>query len=190
MRRTSSLVALVALVGLTLGALPAAAQEPDPPVVGSLVAQFPATIGGSPVEIITFRGDEWLTGFSGSAGADAFLAYLAGLGVASDALASQVALASGVFVNSLGASTALTAIAVCPAGPFDLVSNTLGLYGSAGELPVAPAAEGELVTGTALSADRQIRAMARTNVVWLVDATEPALPEIMTLIPATGVTCQ
>ena len=97
-----------------------------------------------------------------------------------------------MFVNSLGASTALTAIAVCPAGAFDLVANTLPLYGPIGESPVAPTAAGDLVTGTAVTPDtgRQIRALARANVVWLVDAAEPAVPEIMALIPAGGVACQ
>jgi hypothetical protein len=188
----SRVVALLALLGLTLvSTLPTTAQEPDPPVVGSLVAQFPPTIGGSPVEIITFRGDEWLAGFSGSGGADAFLTYLAGLGVGPDAIASQVALASGVFVNSLGASVALTAIAVCPAGSFDLVANTLPLYGPVSEVPVEPPALGELVTGTATveGSGRAIRAMARSNVVWLIDAAEPAVAEVMTLIPADGVAC-
>ena len=185
MRRPSPLIplllALTALAGP--GALPAAAQAPDP--VTNLVAQFPQTVAGSPLEIITFRGDEWLAGFTGSATGDAFLAYLASLGVGPDALATQVALASGVFVNSLGASTALTAIAVCPAGPFDLVANTLPLYGPIGEQPLAPALAGDLVTGTAFDEARQahIRAMARADVVWLVDATEPAIPEIMAVIP-------
>jgi hypothetical protein len=192
MRRIVGLVALLlALVGLAgASTLPAVAQEADPPVIGSLVAQFPAAIGGSPVEIITFRGDEWLAGFTGSAGGDAFVTYLAGLGVGSDVLSSQVALASGVFVNSLGASAALTAIAVCPAGAFDLVANTLPLYGPIGETPVPPVAAGDLVTGTAITdTGRQIRALARANVVWLVDAGEPAVPEIMDVIPASGVTC-
>jgi hypothetical protein len=191
MRRSSTLVALlVALVGLAgASAMPTTAQEPDPPIVGGLVAQFPLTIGGSPVEIITFRGDEWLAGFAGTAESAAFTAYLASLGVGADVLGSQVALASGVFVNSLGASSALTAIAVCPAGAFDLVANTLPLYGPVGEPPFAPVAPGDLVTGTASAPDRQIRAMARANVVWLVDAAEPAVPEIMAVIPAAPVFC-
>jgi hypothetical protein len=192
MRRISGLIAiLVAIAGLATAALtgPAVAQEPDPPILGSLVAQFPATIAGSPLEVITFRGDEWLAGFEGTTESAQFSAYLAGLGVGEEALGSQVALASGVFVNSLGASTALTAIAVCPAGPFDLVSNTLALYGPVGESPVADTIPGELVTGTASTPERQIRAMARSNVVWLVDAAEPALPEIMAAIPADPVAC-
>jgi hypothetical protein len=191
MRRIAGPVALLlALAGLAGTGAPTAAQEPDPPVIGSLVAQFPPTIGGSPVEIITFRGDEWLAGFTGTGGADAFLAYLDGLGVGSEALSSQVALASGVFVNSLGASAALTAIAVCPASAFDLVANTLPLYGPIGETPLPPGASGDLVTGTAVTADgRSIRALARANVVWLVDAAEPAVPEIMAVIPAGAVAC-
>jgi hypothetical protein len=31
--------------------------------------------------------------------------------------------------------------------------------------------------------------MARNNVVWLVDAAEPALPEIIAAIPADPVAC-
>lgn len=191
MRRTPGLVALlIALIGLSgAGAAPAAAQDPDPPIIGSLVAQFPPSIAGSPLEIITFRGDEWLAGFGDSAQSAAFTGYLSGLGVGADTLANQVALASGVFVNSLGASSALTAIAVCPAGPFDLVSNTLALYGPIGEAPLADSVPGDLVTGTAFAPDRQIRAMAKANVVWLVDAAEPAVAEIMGIIPPVPVAC-
>jgi hypothetical protein len=35
----------------------------------------------------------------------------------------------------------------------------------------------------------QIRALAKSNVVWLVEASEPALPEIMAVIPAASVPC-
>ena len=49
---------------------------------------------------------------------------------------------------------------------------------------------GDLVTGTAVTADgRSIRALARANVVWLVDAAEPAVPEIMAVIPVGTVAC-
>jgi hypothetical protein len=189
MRRMPRLVALLlALLGLLgTGAFPVRAQELGSPAITGLLAQFPSTIAGNPVEIITYRGDEWLAGFADAAGRDVFLAYLTGLGVSEDLLASEVALASGVFVNSLGASAALTAIAVCPAGAFDLVAGTLPLYGMVTEQPVAPATAGELVTGTAsVDTGMQIRAMARANVVWLVDANEPAVPEIMAVIPASS----
>jgi hypothetical protein len=189
MRRTSRLVALlVALLGLLgTGAFPVRAQEMGSPAITGLLVQFPSTIAGSPVEILTYRGDEWLAGFADAGGRDVFLAYLGELGVSEDLLATEVALASGVFVNSLGASTALTAIAVCPAGAFDIVARTLPLYGTVTEQPVPPAAEGELVTGTATTATgQQIRAMARADVVWLIDAGEPAIPEIMAVIPATS----
>lgn len=199
MRRMPRLLALLlTLLGvLGSGALPVHAQEMGSPAIAGLLAQFPSTIAGSPVEVITYRGDEWLAG-QDEAQRSAFVGYLTSLGVGGEgatpetvaaAAAQDVALASGVFVNSLGASTALTAIAVCPAEAAVLVGNTLDLYGARVEDPnVVQTAGGDTVlTGVAQTGGgAQIRLMAKANVVWLVDATEPAIPEIMAVIPATS----
>jgi hypothetical protein len=190
----------VAVSTLTLGlvAASASAQSTDPPpdvpeatLITSLVAQFPPTIAGSSLEIITFSGAEWLAGFSASDAGAQFTDYLLALGVGPDSLDSLVALASGVFINSLGASTALTAIAVCPSDPQALVENTLLLYGQPGEPPSTVAADNgdPVVTGTAFTDVLEIRAMAKGNVVWLVDASEPAVAEIMAAIPAASIAC-
>jgi hypothetical protein len=155
------------------------------------VGQFPPTVAGSSLEIITFSGAEWLAGFGATGTGTQFTDYLLALGVGPESLDSQVALASGVFNNGLGASTALTAIAVCPADPVSLVENTLLLYGQPGEpASTVTAANGDaLTTGTAFTDVLQIRAMAKSNVVWLIDASEPALNEIMAAIPALPVVC-
>jgi hypothetical protein len=203
MRRTSRLVALLlALLGLVGGSATAVtAQEMGSPTLLGLIAQYPSSIAGSPLEVITFSGDEWLAGQDPTQ-RDAFLAYLGNLGVGGPeatpeavaaAATSDVALASGVFVNSLGASTSLTAIAVCPAAASDLVRGTLGLYGTTVEdtSEVATSAGDSVLTGVARIEETgmQIRALAKSNVVWLVDAGEPALPEIMAVIPAASVPC-
>ena len=196
---------LVALGTAALVVLPVAAQveepAPDeqplpdsqPSLIASLVQQFPPTVAGSNLEIITFSGQEWLAGFGGS-DASGFTDYLAQVGVGLDALDSQVALASGVFINSLGVSSALTAIAICSATETGtLVEETLGLYTDDDPGPTVsevPSAAGDLVyTGTAVGADREIRAMGKSNVVWLVDALDPAVEEIMAVIPAAPVAC-
>jgi hypothetical protein len=196
--RASWIVALTSSIltmGLVAGIASAQTLEPPPApgptVITSLVGQFPPTVAGSSLEIITFSGAEWLAGFGASGTGTQFTDYLLALGVGPESLDSQVALASGVFINSLGASTALTAIAVCPADPVSLVENTLLLYGQPGEPPsTMTAANGDtLTTGTAFTDVLQIRAMAKSNVVWLIDASEPAVPEIMAAIPALPVAC-
>jgi hypothetical protein len=185
----------LSITTLGLAAASASAQTveppPEPTVISSLVGQFPPTIAGSSLEIITFSGAEWLAGFGASDTGTQFTDYLLALGVGPESLDSQVALASGVFINSLGASTALTAIAVCPSDPATLVQNTLLLYGQPGEpASTVTAANGDvLTTGTAYTEVLQIRAMAKSNVVWLIDASEPAVPEIMAAIPALPVAC-
>jgi hypothetical protein len=187
----------ITALGLVAGGVSAQTPEPspgppaEPSIISSLVAQFPPTIAGSSLEIITFSGAEWLDGFGESDAGAQFTDYLLALGVGPESLDSQVALASGVFINSLGASTALTAIAVCPSDPVTLVENTLLLYGLPGEpASTVTASNGDaLTTGTAYTDVLQIRAMAKSNVVWLVDASEPALQEIMAAIPALPVAC-
>jgi len=182
------------------GRAPAA---PSRPLVEALVAQFPRTIAGSFPEVISFRGDEWWAGFDDPA---PFKDYLVSLGVlpgaaplseeAAKAVAKErVALASGVFVNRLGDSAALTAIAVRPAReggatPKALVEKTLALYGKPVEAQAVSTAAGDTVwTGVARAEGmgREIRVMAKNDVVWLVDAAELALPEIMARLPASGI---
>jgi hypothetical protein len=190
---TRSLALSLVSLGLVAGTAMAQSAEPppEPTIITSLVAQFPPTVAGSSLEIITFSGTEWLEGFGGSDAGTQFTDYLLALGVGPESLDSQVALASGVFINSLGASTYLTAIAVCPSDPETLVANTLLLYGQPGESPTpVTAANGDpLITGTAFTDVLQIRAMAKANVVWLVDASEPAMAEIMSAIPALPIAC-
>ncbi len=145
-----------ALTVLTISMIAVAQSEEESDAATSLVARFPPTLEGSEVQVIAFTGEEWLAGFDPTdEGAQEFRDYVADLGVVADALGDDVALASGLFVDGDGHSSAVTAIQVCGADAHKLVSATLGLYA-----PGQPPAVTEQViagvavqTGTATTED-------------------------------------
>jgi hypothetical protein len=178
-----------ALLAAFLVTLPAAALAQDATPAADLAADFPDTLGGNELAVETFAGQAWLERMDaaspeGQAVAEKTQALLDAAGASID----DLTIATALYEPSDGNHAAITAVEIAGASAADLVSPTIGLLlGDVANPAISVRQLGSRHILRVADAD-QPGAYPRTvypmgDTVWVVEAEQPVLLEIVEALP-------
>jgi hypothetical protein len=154
-----------------------------------LAQSFPATLGGQSLEVRTLSGDEWLELYGAGTAADgaaqnAIRDFASTIGVTTDDLSLGLAL----YEPSLGNHAAVAAVRLGVAGASEFVRPVITLV--LGDI-LEPELSSKTVSGkdvirvmdAAIPGTYPRYVYADGDIIWLIEAEEPVLSEILAALP-------